>query len=457
MTTWDAELIRRFDGPGPRYTSYPPATRFHEEIGDLDFRRAVAAGNEARRPLSLYCHIPFCSSVCYYCACNRIITANRKRAVTYLEGLKREIRAKAELIDRQRPVVQMHWGGGTPTYLSDSQITELVYDLARHFRLLEDDRGDYAMEIDPRTVDRSRLGLIRGLGFNRLSIGIQDLDPRVQEAVNRVQPPSLIERVFDDARDFGFRSINADMIYGLPWQSETRLARSLEALLALRPDRISLYNYAHMPSRFKVQKQISEVALPGPAEKLAMLVRAGKLLEEAGYQLIGMDHFALPRDDLARARKERTLHRNFQGYTLHPDADLFGFGVSAISDLHDLYVQNHKDIEQWRAAVDEGIPPLERGFVLGEDDRLRRWVINALLCDLSVDLVAFRHLWGRDFTDYFSDVLPRLAEFENLGLLEMEGNLLRVTDSGRLVLRALAMPFDRCAPVDAGERFSRII
>lgn len=457
MTHWDAELIRRFGGPGPRYTSYPPATQFHEEIDGEDFERAVTAGNSAHRPLSLYCHIPFCGSVCYYCACNRIVTGNRNRAVDYLEYLKREIKAKAALVDRQRPVVQMHWGGGTPTFLDDAQITELVYDLARNFRLLEDGRGDYAMEIDPRTVDNARLGLIRGLGFNRISIGVQDLDPRVQEAVNRIQPPSLIQRVFDDARAFGFRSINADMIYGLPWQSETRLARSLEALIEMRPDRISLYNYAHLPARFKVQKQISEAALPSPAEKLAMLLRAGKLLEEAGYQLIGMDHFALPGDDLTRARDSRTLHRNFQGYTLNPDADLLSFGVSAISDLRGLYAQNYKDIEQWRAALDDGRHPIERGFVLGYDDRLRRWVINALLCDLAVDLVEFRHLWGQDFADYFYDVLPRLAEYENLGLLDMEGSRLRVTDNGRLVLRALAMPFDRYAPAETGSRFSRII
>ncbi|HAJ42623.1 MAG TPA: oxygen-independent coproporphyrinogen III oxidase, partial [Alcanivorax sp.] len=294
MTVWNPDLIRQYGGPGARYTSYPAATRFHEEVSLGDVQRSVAAGNRAHRNLSLYCHIPFCASVCYYCACNRVITANRERALPYIAHLKTEIRQKAALIDRQRPVVQMHWGGGTPTFLSDAQITELVYELARYFHLLEDDRGDYAIEIDPRTVDRARLGLLRGLGFNRLSLGVQDLDPRVQQAVNRVQPVAMIRRVFEDARAFDFHSINADLIYGLPWQSETSLAHSLEQLIALRPERISLYNYAHLPARFKIQRQIPERTLPSPEEKLAMLVRAGGMLQEAGYELIGMDHFALP-------------------------------------------------------------------------------------------------------------------------------------------------------------------
>lgn len=457
MTLWNPDLIRRFGGPGARYTSYPPATQFHEEIRPAQVAAAVEAGNRAHRDLSLYCHIPFCATVCYYCACNRIVTANRHRAVEYLAHLKTELRAKATLVDPQRPVVQMHWGGGTPTFLNDAQITELVYDLARYFRLLEDDRGDYAMEIDPRTVDRSRLGLLRGLGFNRLSLGVQDLDPRVQQAVNRVQPLDMIRRVFEDAADFGFHSLNADLIYGLPWQSESSLARSLEQLVALRPGRISLYNYAHLPARFKVQRQIPERTLPSPSEKLAMQVRAGELLQQAGYDLIGMDHFALPDDEMAVARREGRLHRNFQGYTLHGDADLIGFGVSAISDLGDLYTQAPKRLEDWQEQVRAGRWPLERGYQLNRDDLLRRSVIMGLLCDLRLDLADFRERWGVDFTDYFADALAPLGEFENLGLLTMEGSDLVITDAGRLVARALVQPFDRFVGAGQGERFSRII
>ncbi|ARB45865.1 oxygen-independent coproporphyrinogen III oxidase [Alloalcanivorax xenomutans] len=457
MTQWNPDLIRRFGGPGPRYTSYPPATQFHEEVGEEDYRRAVARGNQARRPLSLYCHIPFCATVCYYCACNRIITGNRAKAEDYLTFLKQEIKAKAALVDPQRPVVQMHWGGGTPTYLSDAQMTELVYDLARHFNLLEEDRGEYAIEVDPRTVDRARLGLLRGLGFNRLSIGIQDLDPVVQKAVNREQSLELITEVFDAARDFGFHSINADMIYGLPWQSSSSLARSLEQLLALRPERISLYNYAHMPARFKVQRQIQETALPSPEEKLAMLKLAGETLEAAGYVLIGMDHFALPDDPMAVAQRNGTLHRNFQGYSLHGDADLLGMGVSAISAFDDFYAQNLKVLSNWQEAVQAGRMPIERGFLLDWDDRLRRDVIMGLLCDLRLDLVAFRQRWEVDFADYFKDQLAALGEFEKLGLIDMNGPVLKVTDTGRLVVRALVMLFDRYAGTPNPQRFSRII
>jgi oxygen-independent coproporphyrinogen III oxidase len=280
MTDWNTDLIRRYGEQGPRYTSYPTALQFHEEVTADDYWQALERGNQAHRPLSLYMHIPFCQHVCYYCACNRIVTADTSRADDYLKRLLREINMKAERVDRQRPVLQMHWGGGTPTYLSDAQMTELVYHTARQFHLLEDDRADYSVEIDPRTVTQSRIGLLRGLGFNRASLGVQDLDPRVQQAVNRVQPYEMIRDVFGWLRDFGYRSINTDLIYGLPWQSETSLARTVEQLLALRPERISLYNYAHLPARFKVQRQISEQTLPSADEKLRMFSRAGEMLEQ---------------------------------------------------------------------------------------------------------------------------------------------------------------------------------
>ncbi|MBA3981717.1 MAG: oxygen-independent coproporphyrinogen III oxidase [Alcanivorax sp.] len=458
MTEWNTDLIRRYDGKGPRYTSYPPALAFHEEITAQDYQRAVAEGNAARRPLSLYTHIPFCQSVCYYCACNRIVTANRQRGADYLEDLLAEMARRAQDIDGQRPVVQMHWGGGTPTFLDDAQLTKLMYRTARHFRLLEDDRGDYGIELDPRTVDRARISLLRGLGFNRASLGVQDLDPRVQQAVNRVQPVELIRRTLDALREFDFRSVSVDLIYGLPWQSEASLARTVEQLVALNPDRVSLYNYAHLPARFKVQRQIEEAALPAPSEKLRMLARAGTLFEQAGYQLIGMDHFARPHDAMARAQAAGQLHRNFQGYSLHGDADLIGMGVSAISQIGTLYAQNPKQIDAWQEAVQDGVVPLERGFVLGPEDEIRRDVIMTLLCDMELDLSRIGQRWGLNAADHFADELAALAPMIADGLLWQDGPILRLSDQGRLLARAIAMVFDQYSghgPVQS--RFSRII
>ena len=457
MATWDKALISQYGGPGPRYTSYPPAPQFHEEISEEECSRAIAAGNAARRPLSLYVHVPFCSTGCYYCACNRIVTANRGRAAEYLSRLKQEISRRAAQVDSQRPVTQIHWGGGTPTFLSDAQITELVYYMARHFTLREDDRGDYAIEIDPRTVDQARLGLLRGLGFNRISLGVQDLDLRVQQAVNRVQPYEMIRQTMEWARDFGFKSINTDLIYGLPWQSESSLARTLEQIADLRPDRISLYNYAHLPARFKIQRQIPDMALPSPDEKLAMFVRAGRILQDAGYVFIGMDHFALENDEIAVAQRNGLLHRNFQGYTLHGDADLLGFGVSAISQIGNLYAQNMKSLSQWSDAIDQGHSPIEQGYLLDRDDQMRRDLIMRLLCDLYVDMKLFSEQWQINFPDYFVDALGAWVEFEAQGLVRVDQHRLVITDRGRLVSRALVMPFDRYTQNEARHRFSRII
>ena len=321
----------------------------------------------------------------------------------------------------------------------------------------DDDRSDYAIEIDPRTVDQSRLGLLRGLGFNRVSLGVQDLDPRVQKAVNRIQPYELIRDTMAWSRDFGFRSINTDLIYGLPWQSESSLARTLEQLLALRPDRISLYNYAHLPSRFKIQRQIQERALPGPEEKLRMLTRAGKVLQEHGYRYIGMDHFALESDSLSVAQNNGLLHRNFQGYTLHGDADLLGLGVSAISQLGSLYAQNHKTLSDWAGDLVQRRLPIEKGFMLNRDDQIRRALIIQLLCDLSVDMSVFSDTWGINFSEYFVGALSEWVAFEAQGLVAVNNNRLQITESGRLVSRALVMPFDRYTSQQQQARFSRII
>jgi oxygen-independent coproporphyrinogen III oxidase len=457
MTEWNTDLIRRYGDQGPRYTSYPTALQFHEEVTADDYWQALEHGNLARRPLSLYLHIPFCQHVCYYCACNRVVTADTRRADEYLKRLLRELSMKAERVDSQRPVLQMHWGGGTPTYLSDAQMTELVYHTARQFHLLEDDRADYSVEIDPRTVTQSRIGLLRGLGFNRASLGVQDLDPRVQEAVNRVQPYSMIEDVFGWLRDFGYRSINTDLIYGLPWQSETSLARTVEQLLALRPERISLYNYAHLPARFKVQRQISEQTLPSADEKLRMFSRAGEMLESAGYLLIGMDHFALPTDALAQAQQSGILHRNFQGYTLHGDADLLGFGTSAISALGTFYGQNQKSIEEWQSDIDDNHLPLERGCLLTLDDQIRRDLITTLLCQMEINLEALSQRWNIDARQYFGPELMQMNRLVQDGLVEFDWKVLRLTAIGRLLARAVAMIFDAYQKDGLKRHYSRII
>jgi oxygen-independent coproporphyrinogen-3 oxidase len=457
MPVWNADLIKRYGGQGPRYTSYPTALQFHEEIGRNDYDLAVAAGNQARRPLSLYFHIPFCDKVCYYCACNRVITANRSRAATYLDHLDREMARRAEAVDAQRPVVQLHWGGGTPTYLDDAQITRLMYQTGRLFHLLDNDRGDYAVEIDPRTVNAARLGLLRGLGFNRVSLGIQDLDPEVQMAVNRVQSWESIREVFGAVRDHGFRSTNVDLIYGLPRQSERSLARTMEKIVSLRPERLSLFNYAHLPARFKVQRQIDESTLPSPDEKLRMSIRAGEILDAAGYRYVGMDHFALPEDELARAQDNGQLHRNFQGYTLRGDADLFAFGPSAISQIGSLYIQNQKGLEDWQATLSEGLLPFERGYILDRDDEIRRDLILTLLCDMKLDVAAFEQRWGIDFCEYFPEECRQVRLMAEDGLVSLGDDSFSVTEQGRLFARAVAMVFDRYRSATPAPRFSRIV
>jgi len=458
MSNWNTDFIQRYNKQGPRYTSYPPATSFHEEISAEQYQIALAGGNEARRRLSLYMHIPFCEHVCYYCACTRIVTADHRRAAEYLKFLLDELALKGKLVDHQRPVTQLHWGGGTPTYLSDAEMTELVYHTARHFRLLEDDRGDYSVEIDPRTVTEKRVSLLRGLGFNRASLGVQDLDPHVQKAINRVQPYEQIRDVFGWLTEQGFRSINTDLIYGLPWQSESSLARTVERLTALRPHRISLFNYAHLPERFKIQRQINELALPPADEKLRMLSRAGTMLEQAGYVLIGMDHFALPDDELSVAQREGTLQRNFQGYSVQSDADLLGFGMSSISQIGNLYGQNYKSIQQWQSAIADDQLPLERGFLLSREDEMRRDLIMSLLCNLSVDWGRFGKRWGVDGKAHFQAELAQLAGFERDGLLQCDDQGIQISADGRLVARIIAMTFDQyLGGTDASRRFSRIL
>ncbi len=457
MSNRDPELVRRYGGQGPRYTSYPSALQFHEQVDGDDYAEVIREGNTDQRPLSLYFHIPFCNTVCYYCACNRIITANKARGEPFMDDLEREMDLHAQRVDTRRPVVQLHWGGGTPTWLDDAQITELMFLTGRRFRLLEEG-GDYAIEIDPRTVDDGRLGLLRGIGFNRVSLGVQDLDPRVQKAVNRIQPEAMIRDRVQEIRDHEYHSLSMDLILGLPCQSEGSLALTLEKIIALGPDRLSLFNYAHLPERFKVQRQINDDALPSPEEKLRMQIRAARMLEEAGYIHVGMDHFAQPDDELARAQRAGTLHRNFQGYTLHGEADLIAMGPSAISQLGDLYAQNHKDLQDWGDALRTGQLPFERGYRLSRDDRIRRDLIIRLLCDMEIDIPAFEDRWGLHFEQYFAAECPRLDELAREGLLHINEHGFRLTETGRTFARAVAMVFDRyLSAAETNRRFSRIL
>lgn len=458
MTSWNPGFIQRYGMRGPRYTSYPSSASYHEEITTDDFWRALAQGNDEHRPVSLYMHIPFCEHICFFCACNRIVTADRGRASDYLQFLLDELTLKARHIDGQRPVSQLHWGGGTPTFLSDAEITGLVYHTARNFHLLDNDRGDYSVEIDPRTVTEKRIALLRGLGFNRASVGVQDLDPHVQKAVNRVQPFEQVRDVLGWLRDHGFRSINIDLIYGLPWQSESSMVRTLGQVLALRPERIALFNYQHMPERFKAQRHINELALPAADEKVRMLVRAGEMIEQAGYRWIGIDQFALPEDSLAQAQEAGTLQRNIQGYTLHGDADVIGFGTSAISEIGPLYAQNHTSVNQWQSAIADADVPLERGVELDFDDRVRRDLIRSLVCLHRVDLRALGERWQIDATTYFSAELAALAPLADIGMLDMTKTGIILTDKARLVSRAVAMQFDRyLGGADRRQRLARIL
>ncbi len=440
---WDEDLLRRYDVAGPRYTSYPTANLFHEEFGEEQYRHACAASNTQRRPLSLYFHLPFCATVCYYCACNKIVTANRERAREYLDLLKEEIRLQSALFENGRPVTQLHWGGGTPTFFSPAEMTELMHHTARHFRLLDADRGEYSIEIDPRTVEEGTIGLLRGLGFNRLSLGVQDFDPRVQKAVNRIQSVEQVRTVTEVARSFGFRSVSYDLIYGLPHQSVETFRETLDTVVALSPDRISVFNYAHLPARFKTQRQIDEAALPPAAEKVRILEQTISGLLKAGYVYIGMDHFAKPNDELAVAQRQGGLHRNFQGYSTHRGADLVGLGISSIGQVGNVYAQNAKAIPEYAEAIRSGHLPIERGIELSPDDLIRRQVITDIICQGSLRFADIEELFGVRVEHYFARELQQLVPFEVDGLVTTRPGRIDVTPKGRLLLRVICMVFDR--------------
>ena len=439
------DLIERYDRPGPRYTSYPPATEFHDRVGEREYREWARQSNEELipKPLSLYFHIPFCSSICYYCACNKVITRRREKAEPYLEDLFREIELQAALYDRDREVRQLHWGGGTPGFLSHVQSQALMERIAASFRLVDAGAHDYSIEIDPRVMAADGIAHLRCLGFNRVSLGVQDFDPRVQRAVNRIQSYETTARIVADARRHGMRSVNIDLIYGLPLQTRASFAATLERVVELDPDRIAIYNYAHLPHRFPPQRRIDTEALPVPAEKLAILRDAIERLDAAGYDYIGMDHFARPRDELARAQRRGDLHRNFQGYSAHAECDSIGLGVSAISQVADNFSQNSIGLDDYHAALAAGRLPIARGYRSDPDDLLRRAIIQSLVCHFRVDIRRVEADWAIDFGAIFATELAELRAMEIDGLLAIDDDRIEVADSGRLLIRNVCMVFDR--------------
>jgi oxygen-independent coproporphyrinogen III oxidase len=454
-------VLRRFDIAGPRYTSYPTADRFVEAFGSDDYLQALAqrrGTGAAARPLSVYVHIPFCESLCYYCACNKIISKHHSKGDRYLDYLAREIELQVERLGRGAVVSQLHLGGGTPTFLDDDGLRRLMQMLRGAFSLAPG--GEYSIEIDPRTVDRGRLALLAELGFNRLSFGVQDFEPEVQKAVHRIQPFAQVQALMLASRALGFESINVDLIYGLPRQNVESFDRTLEQVCALRPDRVALYAYAHLPERFKSQRRIAASDLPDPAVKVEMLAHSIARLTSpgAGYVYIGMDHFALPTDPLAVARRQGRLHRNFQGYSTQPDCDLVALGVSAIGRIGATYSQNAKTLDEYYDLLDQGRLPVVRGLALGRDDVLRRAVIMAIMCQGQVHFEAIGAAHLIDFASYFANELAALQPLADQGLVQLSAVDIQVTPLGWFFVRAIAMVFDRYLQADRNRsRFSRIV
>ena len=455
---FDIDLIRRYDKSGPRYTSYPTAVQFHEGFGEAEYRACVDATNHetALRPLSLYFHIPFCDTLCFYCACNKIATKNRAHAVPYLENIHREIAMQGDLFDRSRGVDQLHWGGGTPTFISHEQMADLMAKTRQHFKLHDDDSGEYSIEVDPREISEGSMPLLRELGFNRLSMGVQDFNEKVQKAVNRIQPRQQTLSVLKEARDLGFRSINMDLIYGLPFQSVTTFSETLEQVIAADPDRLSVFNYAHLPEMFKPQRRINVDDLPSPQEKLDILQAAITILGDAGYVYIGMDHFAKPEDELAVAQREGSLYRNFQGYSTHAECDMVAMGNTAISNIGNSFSQNVRTLDEYYQALDADKLPIMRGYELSADDCLRREVITRLICHFELNIGAIESQFDIDFKPYFDSELQALAQMQADGLLTLRDQAIEVLPAGKLLIRNICMVFDAYLK-SRHQQFSKVI
>lgn len=455
---FDPALIRRYDQSGPRYTSYPTAVEFHGGFEEADYRAACARSNASGQPLSIYVHIPFCDTVCFYCACNKIATKDRTLAEPYLARVHRELALQGELFAPDRQVEQLHWGGGTPTFINPGQMEGLMEAIRRHFRLAPDAVGEYSIEIDPREADPASVRLLRRLGFNRMSLGVQDFEPDVQRAVNRIQTEAQTLEVLEAAHAQGFRSISIDLIYGLPFQTVATFTRTLDKIVGFNPDRLSVFNYAHLPERFKPQRRINAADLPPPQEKLKILQATIERLTAAGYVYIGMDHFARPDDELAQAQRNGTLYRNFQGYSTHADCDLIGIGVTSIGKVANSYAQNLRTLEEYYRRIDGGHLAVFRGITLSRDDEIRRDVITRTISHFTLDFQAVERRWGIDFRDYFAEALGPLERMAVDGLLELDTTGLVVLPKGRLLIRTVCMCFDRYLTSNAAQgSFSRVI
>ena len=453
---FDIELINRYDKAGPRYTSYPTALEFHDQFNEDDYRRHIMLSNKKGGSLSLYFHIPFCDTVCFYCACNKIITKNRQHAVPYLQNMHKEIAMLGALFDKERVVDQLHWGGGTPTFLNFQQMKELMEVTRQHFTLRDDDSAEYSIEIDPREASTETIVQLRELGFNRLSLGVQDFDPAVQKAVNRIQTEEQTFSILETARQQGFRSTNIDLIYGLPLQTVTSYSKTLDKVLSVKPERLSVFNYAHLPGMFKVQRQINEADMPSSEEKLDILQMVTQRLLQEGYIYIGMDHFAKPDDELAIAQREGKLHRNFQGYSTHSECDMVGFGMTSIGRVGDAYVQNVKELTAYNEQLAKGRLPVFKGLELNSDDKLRQAIITQLICHFELNYSAIERAYGIVFADYFSQQLEQLRVMEQDGLLQMTDQGVYVKAAGRLLIRNICMVFDRYLG-QKKKQFSKVI
>ncbi len=454
-TVFDRDLIRKYDRPGPRYTSYPPATEFTEKVTEEDYRRKLLESNSRRTPLSLYFHIPFCESGCYYCGCNIIISHRKGIERPYLERVYREMDMLTELLDRERKVVQLHWGGGTPNYLDADEIEEFMGEIRKRFDFSED--AEVSIEIDPRFATDHQLRVMREVGFNRISMGLQDLDEKVQRAINRIQPYSLMVETMGKLRDLGFQSVNIDLIYGLPYQTRESFERTVEKVIELGPDRIAVYSFAYVPWVKPIQKHIDPKTLPSAEEKLSILEMVVEKFQDAGYVYIGMDHFARPEDELAVAQRRGELWRNFQGYTTRKGVELLGIGATSIGMLQDSYFQNYKTLREYNVAIDEGHLPTYRGYILNEDDFIRREVIMDIMCNLRVSYEKIDSMFGIRFEEYFAKELEELRELEEDGLIRVRDRRIEILPVGRMLIRNVAMVFDAYLKTKKELKFSKTI
>jgi oxygen-independent coproporphyrinogen-3 oxidase len=454
---WDSSLIAKYDLSGPRYTSYPTAPQFDSSISKIALIDKMLMPSEA--PLSLYFHIPFCAHLCYYCACNKIVTKQYEKGAEYVELLGEEMRLRSLMLDHSREVTQLHFGGGTPTFLTEELIDVLFDNIQQHFNLINDGTQDYSIEIDPREISRSKLKLLTEKGINRISIGVQDFDIKVQDAIHRIQPIEMVTNLVEDARNLGITSINFDLIYGLPYQSIDGFKKTLEQVVRLSPERVSLFNYAHLPDRFRAQRRISDDSLPVSSMKLDLLKMSIEYLIAAGYEYIGMDHFAKSTDSLAIAQKQGKLQRNFQGYTTHAGTDLVAFGVSAISDLNGVYIQNHTDLSIYRSSIEKGQLAIAKGYISDLDDRIRHQVIMTLISQFELNTAIIEQKYNIRFFEYFFEEMENLTPMTKDGMLDIDRSgmqtTIKVTERGRLLIRCICMVFDKY--LNGAIKYSKVI